>query len=254
MASARSAAALLALAFIIAGCSLQSLDTLSADPTTTGSLGDASLKHTSRAAQAWRNDPSNKKSGLTYARGLMTLDRPDEAVKVVEELARRNPDDLELAAYLGKIMVQSGRVQDGERELRKAIAGGGADWRVHSALGSALDQQGRYQEARQSYEQALKLKPDEVSVINNLAMSYVLAGDLKTAETHLRHALALPKGDGNARVRQNLAPVLGLQGRFDEAAKIASRDLPPDKVEADSAYLRRMLSEPNPWEQLRTAN
>ncbi len=176
MASARSAAALLALAFIIAGCSLQSLDTLSADPTTTGSLGDASLKDTSLAAQAWRKDPSNKKSGLTYARGLMTLDRPDEAVKVVEELARRNPDDLELAAYLGKIMVQSGRVQDGERELRKAIAGGGADWRVRSALGSALDQQGRYQEARQCYEQALKLKPDEVSVINNLAMSYALAG------------------------------------------------------------------------------
>src|SRR5262245_17742363 len=217
MASARSAAALLALAFISAGCSLQSLDTLSADPTPTGSLGDASLRQTSLAAEAWRNDPSNKKSGLTYARGLMALERPDEAVKVVEETARRNPDDLELAAYLGKIMVQSGRLQDGEKELRRAIAGGEADWRVHSALGSALDQQGRYQEARQSYDAALKLKPDEVAVINNLGMSYALAGDLKTAEIHLRRALALTKGDDNARLRQNLALVVGLQGRFDEA-------------------------------------
>jgi Flp pilus assembly protein TadD len=251
MASARSAAALLALAFIIAGCSLQSLDTLSADPTPTGSLGDASLKQTSLAAQAWRKDPSNKRSGLSYARGLMTLERPDQAVKVVEELARRNPDDLELAAYLGKIMVQSGRVQDGEKELRKAIAGGEADWRVRSALGSALDQQGRYQEARQCYEQALKLKPDEVSVINNLAMSYALEGDLKAAETHLRRALALPKGNDNAQLRQNLALIVGLQGRFDEAREIASRDLPPDKLEANVAYLKRMLSEPNPWEQLR---
>jgi Flp pilus assembly protein TadD len=255
MASARSAAALLALAVIIAGCSsLRSPDTPSADPTPTGSLGDASLTATSLAAQAWRKDPRNRKSGLAYARGLMALARPDEAVKVVEELARRNPDDLELAAYLGKIMVQSGRLQDGEKELRRAIAGGADDWRIRSALGSALDQQGRYQEARQCYEQALKLQPNEVSVINNLAMSYILAGDLKTAETRLRRALALPKGDRNARVRQNLALAVGLQGRFDEAKEIASRDLPTDKVEADGAYLKGMLSESDPWEQLRAAH
>src|SRR5262245_56008949 len=102
MASARSAAALLALAFISAGCSLQSLDTLSADPTPTGSLGDASLKQTSLAAEAWRKSPGNKRNGLAYARGLMLLDRPGEAVKVVEETARRNPDDLELAGYLAR--------------------------------------------------------------------------------------------------------------------------------------------------------
>jgi len=253
MASARSAAALLALALVVAGCSTQSLGSLSSDPTPTGSLGEGSLKETSLAAQAWRKDPSNKKNGLTYARGLMALERSEEAVKVVEELARRNPDDLELAAYLGKIMVQSGRLQDGEKQLRKAIAGGRDDWRIRSALGSALDQQGRYQEARQCYGEALKRKPDEVSVINNLGMSYALEGDLKTAETHLRRAMGLPSGDDNAQLRQNLALVVGLQGRFDEAKEIASRDLPPDKVEANVAYLKRMLSEPNPWEQLRAA-
>jgi Flp pilus assembly protein TadD len=193
MASARSAAALLALALVVAGCSTQSLGSLSSDPTPTGSLGEGSLKETSLAAQAWRKDPSNKKNGLTYARGLMALERSEEAVKVVEELAHRNPDDLELAAYLGKIMVQSGRLQDGEKQLRKAVAGGRDDWRIRSALGSALDQQGRYQEARQCYEEALKRKPDEVSVINNLGMSYALEGDLKTAETHLRRAMGLPK-------------------------------------------------------------
>lgn len=253
MASARSAAALLALALTVAGCSTHSLGSLASDPTTTGSLGEGSLKTTSLAAQSWRKDPSDKKNGLAYARGLMALERPAEAVKVVEELAHRNPGDLELAAYLGKIMVQSGRVQDGEKQLRKAIAGGRDDWRIRSALGSALDQQGRYQEARQCYEQALQRQPDEISVINNLAMSYALGGDLKTAESHLRRAMALPTGDDNAQLRQNLALVVGLAGRFDEAKEIASRDLPPDKVEANAAYLKRMLSESNPWAQLRAA-
>src|SRR5262249_10209855 len=83
MASARSAAGLLALALIAAGCSTQSLGSLSSDPTPTGSLGEASLKDTALAAEAWRRDPSNKKNGLTYARGLMSLERSEEAVKVV---------------------------------------------------------------------------------------------------------------------------------------------------------------------------
>jgi Flp pilus assembly protein TadD len=51
-------------------------------------------------------------------------------------------------------------------------------------------------------------------------------------------------------VRQNLALVVGLQGRFDEARQIASADLPPDQVEANMAYLQKMLAQPNTWQQL----
>ena len=57
-------------------------------------------------------------------------------------------------------------------------------------------------------------------------------------------------GANAPRVRQNLALVVGLQGRFDEARKIASEDLPPNEVEANLAYLQQMLSQPNTWKQL----
>jgi Flp pilus assembly protein TadD len=40
------------------------------------------------------------------------------------------------------------------------------------------------------------------------------------------------------QVRQNLALVLGLQGRLDEAEKIARLDLPPEMVANNMAYLR----------------
>ena len=76
MASASSAAALLALALTIAGCSARSLGSLASDPTATGSLGEGSVKRSSLAAQAWRQDPGNKKNGLPYARGLMALGAP----------------------------------------------------------------------------------------------------------------------------------------------------------------------------------
>ena len=53
-----------------------------------------------------------------------------------------------------------------------------------------------------------------------------------------------PRADG--RVRQNLALVVGLQGRFAEAETIAKGDLPADEATANVAYLREMLSQKDP--------
>jgi Flp pilus assembly protein TadD len=51
-------------------------------------------------------------------------------------------------------------------------------------------------------------------------------------------------------VRQNLALVIGLQGRFAEAESIAQADLPPNEAAANVAYLRQMLSQQNDWKKL----
>ena len=87
------------------------------------------------------------------------------------------------------------------------------------------------------------------SVLSNLGMSYLLEGDLKTAETYMRSAAEQPGAD--SRVRQNLALVVGLQGRFAEAEQIASAELSPDEAKANVAYLRSMLSQQNAWKQLK---
>jgi Flp pilus assembly protein TadD len=134
--------------------------------------------------------------------------------------------------------------------LEAVVASGEGDWRTFSALGSAYDQQGQYAKARESYQKALAMEPNQISVLNNLGMSYALEGNLKQAETTMRSAMALPAGEKNPRIRQNLALVVGLQGRFEESRKIASEDLPPDQVEANMAYLQKMLSQPNTWQQL----
>ena len=80
-------------------------------------------------------------------------------------------------------------------------------------------------------------------------MSYVLTGDLQSAETYLRQALKQPKADG--RVRQNLSLVVGLQGRFEEAEQIARADLPPHEAAANIAYLRSLLTQENTWDKLK---
>ena len=54
-----------------------------------------------------------------------------------------------------------------------------------------------------------------------------------------------------ATAKLNLALVVGLQGRFDEAEKIASQELSPEQAQANVAYLRQMLAQQNAWSQLK---
>jgi Flp pilus assembly protein TadD len=99
---------------------------------------------------------------------------------------------------------------------------------------------GRHAEAQRYYKTALKMAPDEPSVLSNLGLSYALSKNLTQAESILRRATA--RSGADPRVRQNLALVVGLQGRFAEAENIAQADLPPAEAAANVTYLRQMLS------------
>src|SRR6185312_9647804 len=98
------------------------------------------------------------------------------------------------------------------------------DWRILSAQGAVLDQMGRCEEARQYYASALKIRPDEPSVLSNLGLSYLLSKDLAHAEEALRRAHS--QDDKDPRVRMNLAVVLALEGKQAEAEGIVKARLP----------------------------
>ena len=67
-----------------------------------------------------------------------------------------------------------------------------------------------------------------------------LLGTLAEIKRVLRRAYASTRAD--ARVRQNLGLVVGLQGRFAEAEGIVKADLPAEEAAANVAYLKQMLS------------
>ena len=60
--------------------------------------------------------------------------------------------------------------------------------------------------------------------MNNYALSEALRGRLGRAESLLRKAAG--QSDADTQVRQNLGLIVGLQGKFSEAERIAMGDLP----------------------------
>lgn len=245
-----SAAMVLALAVAAGGCQPRGSSLSGMDGLTTGSAEPASYKQTAALGRAWQADTSNVAKGLAFAGGLEALGQTDQQLSVLQQLSSEHPNDTHVAAVYGRVLVKNGHPDQALPVLERAAAQPGADWHVHSALAAAYDQQGLFDQAQSEYAAALKLQPNQLSVMNNMAMSIALHGDLKKAEQMLRTANALPQASSEPRLRQNLALVVGLQGRYDEARKIASEDLPADQVEANLEYLKQMSSQPNTWQQL----
>lgn len=203
---------------------------------------------TENVGKNYEKNPKDRNTGLHYASLLRMSGKNDQALAVMQQVAISNPSDREVLAAYGKTQAAAGQLEQALGTIGRAQTPDRPDWKLKSAEGAILDQLDRAGEARARYREALDIQPNEPSILSNLGMSYVLGGDLRTAETYLRSANEQPAAD--SRVRQNLALVVGLQGRFDEADQIARRELSPQQAEANVAYLRSMLSQQNSWKSL----
>ncbi|NVO14205.1 MAG: tetratricopeptide repeat protein [Rhodoplanes sp.] len=196
----------------------------------------------------YRTDPSDSTAAVAYARALTATGQRVQAVSVLEQTSLRNPNDQVLLGAYGRALADTGRFDQALEVLGRAHSPDRPDWRILSAQGTVLDQLGRHKDAQAYYASALKIVPDEPTVLSNLGLSYALAKDLPRAEATLRRAAARPTDD--PRVRQNLALVVGLQGRFADAEDIAKAELPPDEASANVVYLREMLAQKGDWKQM----
>jgi Flp pilus assembly protein TadD len=198
-----------------------------------------------RDAQAWgeryRKNPQDPEAGVRYAQALRATGQRTQAVAVLEQASIHNPRNPTVLGAYGRALADTGAFAQALDVLGRAHSPDQPDWRILSAQGAVLDQMGRHEDARRHYTSALRIMPDEPSVMSNLGLSYALSRNLREAEQTLRRANAY--NNREPRVRQNLALVVGLQGRFQEAEEIARADLSPEEAAANLDFLRTMLAE-----------
>lgn len=128
------------------------------------------------------------------------------ALHTLGQLMLVNPDDARVVGEYGKVLTQQGRAPEAVQFLTRAVELQPGDWTLYSALGVAYDQMRDSAKARQAYQRALVLKPGEPVVLNNFALSRMLAGDPVQAKTLMGEASAA----GNPQIARNLALIDGL--------------------------------------------
>ena len=229
------------LAAGLGGCQTMADITGSITPSKAEASPDADPR---RAAEVYgdryRGNPKDADAALRYGQALRATGQRAQAVAVLEQATIAHPGNKPLLATYGRALADNGNFKQAFEVLGRAHTPDNPDWRILSVQGTALDQLGRHEEARRYYASALKIVPDEPSVLSNIGMSWVLSKDLPKAEENLRRAFGQASAD--TRVRQNLGLVVGLQGRFAEAETIVKADLPPEEAAANVAYLKQMLN------------
>jgi Flp pilus assembly protein TadD len=162
-----------------------------------------------KAAAADKTAPTDLDGGIRKAQLLRAAGNYDEAIHILSQLMLVASDDPRVVAEYGKSLAQDGRAQEATEFLNRAIELSGNDWTLYSALGVSYDQLGNQSSARTAYEHALALKPNDASVLNNYALSRMLAGDTDGAQILMARAQAAG-GAADSKIAANIALVAKL--------------------------------------------
>ncbi len=158
------------------------------------------------------NFPMDYEARLRLAKALRALGRYEEAGAAADQLLVLQPSNLEamLESARAKISDNQGFYAIDLAERAEALAP--RDWRPVSLMAIALEQTNRDSDALAAHQKALALAPNNPATLTNLGMYLAIHGDTAAAEPLLRKAADAP--GATAQERQNLALVLGMEGKF----------------------------------------
>jgi tetratricopeptide (TPR) repeat protein len=223
---------------------------------------------TSTQIQYWRDSVSLFSHALAVtgpnpgaegglAIGLEHAGQPDEALIHYRRAESLNPDDPDNFAKSGRLLMQQQRWAEAEADTRQVLALQPDDFYAHENLGVILPQLGRATEGLQHWETALKLHPDALDLLNNLAWLLATSPDPALrdgpqAVTLAEHACQLTGWQKTIYIG-TLAAAYAEAGRFDDAITTAQKACARARSQGETALLQRnqelltLYQQHHPW-------
>jgi Flp pilus assembly protein TadD len=99
---------------------------------------------------------------------------------------------------------------------------------------------GTHAAAQESYLKALALSPSNATVMNNLALSLALSGNIDAGIQQLQELA--PPMRRSPQARQSLAVLHAIKGDVDKAEPLVRGDLPDKQAAENMAYYRLLGS------------
>ena len=189
------------------------------------------LKQTERAVEVYsripETSPVRPSADIQIGLGLEQLGRGEEAVKHLEALTQKRPDDVEVITALGNVLRARKRYAEAAEVYTKAVEKIGEPDRSHWTLfyfrGTAYERAKQWQKAEADLKKALELVPDnqpngKSQVLNYLGYSWVDTGiNIDEAFKLLQRAVDLNPRDG--MIIDSLGWAYYRLGRTDDAVR-----------------------------------
>lgn len=163
---------------------------------------------------------------LRRASNLADLNRPDEAEKLLRDLAKQDKSSPDPLIDLGDLMRNEDRFDDAVDAYDEAFARienpDERYWSLYYARGIALERANKWDRAEKDFLQALEYEPEQPLVLNYLGYSWLEFGmNLDEALDMIRRAVALRPNDGY--IIDSLGWAFYQIGRFEEAVQELER-------------------------------
>lgn len=212
-------------------------------PATPEEIAQAERSDPITRANFWSNEYQKNAADLqttvAFMRALRRIGSHDRVEEIASTSLPIHPTAYEIYLELGRsFMANNKPTEAAQAFLRSADLSPETDAAPLAALGLAFDRLESHDQAQDAYQLALEREPTRVSTLSNYGLSLALTGNLARAEEVLRLANEQPAAD--VRVRQNLALVLGLQGKFEEMVSV-DPSAPTRSVEENQRALRNMM-------------
>jgi Flp pilus assembly protein TadD len=180
---------------------------------TRGQMGLARSKY----QKALDLDPASWRLNYKIGTVLLKQNAPSEALGYFRAMTARDAMNSRGWEGEGRSLLALGEHQEAERALKKAVRLDSANWKAQQALGMVYDDLGRLDEAVAAYKAALRVRPVEASVLNNLGVAYYLRKDYPLAIETLEKALRSARPEDRKRVYNNLGRSYARSGAYTRA-------------------------------------
>lgn len=154
----------------------------------------------------------------------------DAAYRILAEELEKLPNHPDLLYATAMMADMVGRHEEFEQMMRKVIQLKPDYAQAYNALGySLLDRNERVKEGMELVQQANRLAPQDVAIIDSVGWGYYRLGDLTNSLAFLRRAYA---ANPDPEIAAHLGEVLWMQGDKEQAKKIwdEARTLHPDNA------------------------
>jgi tetratricopeptide (TPR) repeat protein len=155
-------------------------------------------------------EPGNAGAQVLVGRILIAEERPREAIEAVRQALDIDPNLTDALAVLGQAHLLSGQWGEALAASRKALIRDPALGLPYRVIGEVYLLQGREDDSIAVFEEARKLLPPHVDLLQKLGGAYIRNKDFPKAQAVLTDALKLDPGD--ASVHFNLARVYAETG------------------------------------------
>ena len=169
------------------------------------------------AEKALEIDPELPAAQVALARAYRSTGRYAESIGHLRQILAKHPDPAEAYRQLAFSFEAAGDFDSAEENLRFALSLEVDDWHRWNSLGAFHVRRGHYPEARQEFEKAAELAPDDVTwPRENLAALHILEGEFQAA-VDLFEQIEGPSDD--PKLVANIGIAFFYLDRLDEAEK-----------------------------------